>query len=137
MLFNIIQIIKGRNNKLNFSKRIFITMSMQLLRATIRVMSHTLPIWSTWRPWKLLVHPLAIMVLPSWWWTWRVEGLLLLLFLLLIVVILTSLLGKPGLIGLINRWQSSFQGINLINGCSIGAFHPLKSCVGGLLVLHE
>jgi hypothetical protein len=55
------------------------------------------------RPWKLLVHLLAIIVLSSWRWTWRVEGLLL-LFLLLVVVILTSLLGKLGLIGLISLW---------------------------------
>jgi hypothetical protein len=103
MLFSILQIIEGRNNKLNFSTRIIITVSMLLLRATIRVTSHTLLIWSMRRPWKLLVHLLAIIVLSSWRWTWRVEGLLL-LFLLLVVVILTSLLGKLGLIGLISLW---------------------------------
>jgi hypothetical protein len=52
-----------------------------------------LPIWSTWRAWKLLVHLLIIAVLPSWWWTWRVEGLLVLHFLLIIVVVLMSLVG--------------------------------------------
>jgi hypothetical protein len=48
-----------------------------------------------------------------------------------------SLLYKLGLISLISQWQSSFQGINLINDYNNGAFHPLKSCVSGLLVLHE
>jgi hypothetical protein len=65
---------------------------------------------------------------------WRVEGLLVLHLLLLIVVILTSVIGK---LVLIHQWQSSLQGINSINDSSNGAFHPLKSCVGGLLVLHE
>jgi hypothetical protein len=92
-----------------------------------------MPIWSAQRVWKLLVHLLVIMLLLSWWWTWRVEGLLI-LHLLLIVVVLMSLLGKPILI---HRWQSSLQGINLIKDSNSGAFHLLKSCVGGLLVLRE
>jgi hypothetical protein len=53
------------------------------------------------RAWKLLVHLLVIVVLPSWWWMWRVEGLLVLHLLLLIVFVLTSLVGK---LGLIRRW---------------------------------
>jgi hypothetical protein len=65
-------------------------MSVLLIRATLRVTSHTLPIWSTWRMWKLLVQLLVISVLPSQWWTWRVEGLLVLHFLLVIVVLLVS-----------------------------------------------
>jgi hypothetical protein len=67
---------------------------------------------------------------------WRVEGLLVLLhlLLLLIVVVLMSLIGK---VVLIRQWQSSLHGVNLINDSSNGAFHPHKSCVGGLLVLRE
>jgi hypothetical protein len=104
------------------------------IRATMRVTTHTLPIWSTWRAWKLLVHLLVIAVPPSWWWTWRVEGLLIHHHLLLLVV-LRSLIRK--LLVLIHRWQSSLQGVNPINDSSIGAFHLLKNCVGGLLVLPE
>jgi hypothetical protein len=102
----------------------------------MRVASHTLPIWSTQRMWKLLVQLLVIAVLPSRWWTWRVEGLLVLQLLLLVVVVIvfTSIIGKLVLICL---WQSSLQGIKLINDFRNGAFHPLKSCVGGLLVLRE
>jgi hypothetical protein len=81
------------------------------------------------RAWKLLVHLLAIVVLPSWWWKWRVEGLLvlhlLLLIIIIIIVILTSLIRK---LGLIIQWQSSLQGINPINDSSNGVFHLLKSC---------
>jgi hypothetical protein len=109
-------------------------MSVLLIRATMRVTSHTLPIWSTRNAWKLLVHLLVITVLPPWWWTWRVEGLLILHLLLLIVVILTSVIGN---LVLIRWWQSSLHAVNLINDSSNGAFHPLKSCVGGLLVLCE
>jgi hypothetical protein len=109
-------------------------MSVLLIWATMRVTSHTLPIWSTWRAWKLLVHLLVIVVLLSWWWMWRVEGLLILHLLLLLVVIITSFIRK---LGLISWWQSSFQGINLINDFNNGALHLLKSCVGGLLVLRE
>jgi hypothetical protein len=54
--------------------------------------------------------------------------------LILVVVILTSLLGK---LGLINQWQSSLQDVNAIIDSSNGAFHSLKSCFGGLLVLHK
>jgi hypothetical protein len=104
----------------------------------MRVASHTLPIWSTGRAWKLLVYPLVIEVLPSWWWTWwRVEGLLILhLFhlILLIMVVLTSVIGK---LVLVHCWHSSLQGLNSINDSSNGAFHLLKSCVSGLLVLCE
>jgi hypothetical protein len=47
-----------------------------------------------WTAWKLLVPLLVITVLPLWWWTWRVEGLLVFhLLLLLIVGILMSLIG--------------------------------------------
>jgi hypothetical protein len=84
--------------------------------------------------WKLLVHLLVIAVLLSWWWTWRVEGLLILHLLLGVVVVLMSLIEK---LVMIRRWQSSLQGGNLIDDSSNGTFHPLKSCVGGLLVLHE
>jgi hypothetical protein len=80
--------------------------------------------------WKLFVHLLVVTVLPLWWWMWRVEGLVL----LLPVVILTSLLGK---LHLIIWWHSSLQGVDLINDCSNGTFHSLKSYVGGLLLLHE
>jgi hypothetical protein len=107
-------------------------MRVLLIRATMRVASHTLPIWSTRRVWKLLVHLLVTMVPPPWWWTWRVEGLLILHLLLLIVVVLTSVIGK---LVLIHQWQSSLQGINSINDSSNGAFHLLMSCVSGLLVL--
>jgi hypothetical protein len=100
----------------------------------MRVASHTLPIWSTQRPWKLLVHLLVITVLPSWWWIWRVEGLLILHLLDLVLVILTSVTGK---LVLIHRWQSSLQGISLINDSRNGVFHLLKSYVGGILVLRE
>jgi hypothetical protein len=88
---------EGRNHKLNFSKRIIITMSMLLIRATMRVASHTLPIWSMQRTWKLLVHLLVIAVLLSLYWMWRVEGLIV-LHLLLLVVVLTSVVGKLVLI---------------------------------------
>jgi hypothetical protein len=81
-----------------------------------------------------LVYLLVITVLPSWWWTWRVEGLLILHLLLLIIVVLTSLIRK---LVLIRQCQSSLQGINPINDSSNGALHLLKSCVGGLLVLCE
>jgi hypothetical protein len=37
--------------------------------------------------WKLLVHLLVIAVQPSWWWKWRVKGLLIIHLLLLIVVV--------------------------------------------------
>jgi hypothetical protein len=67
----------------------------------MRVASHTLPIWSTRRAWKLLEHLLVIAVLPPWWWTWRVEGLLVLHLLLLPVVILMSVVRK---LVLIHRW---------------------------------
>jgi hypothetical protein len=60
----------------------------------MRVASHTLPIWSTWRAWKLLVHLLVIAVRPLWWWTWMVEGLLIIHPLLLVVVVLTSIARK-------------------------------------------
>jgi hypothetical protein len=63
-----------------------------------------------------------------------VEGLLVPHLLLLIVVVLMSLVGR---LVLIHRWKSSLQGSNLIDDSSNGTFHPLKSCVGGLLVLHE
>jgi hypothetical protein len=93
-----------------------------------------------WRAWKLLVPLLDITVLPSWWWTWKVEGLLILhhhhlhLLLLLLIGVLTSLVGW---LVLIRRWYYSIQGVNLINDLSNGGYYPLKSCVGGLLVLHE
>jgi hypothetical protein len=50
--------------------------------------------------WKLLVHLLVIAVRPSWWWTWRVEGLLIvhLLLLVVVVVVLMSIIGKLVLI---------------------------------------
>jgi hypothetical protein len=50
--------------------------------------------------WKLLVQLLVIVVLPSRWWTWRVEGLLVLQLLLLVVVVIvfTSIIGKLVLI---------------------------------------
>jgi hypothetical protein len=131
---NIIQTIEGRNHKRNFSIRVIITTSVLLIRATVRVASHTSPIWSTRRVWMLLVHMLVITVLLSWWWMWRVEGLLILHLLLLIVAILTSIVGK---LVLIHQCQSSLQGVNSINDSSNGAFHLLKSCVSGLLVLHE
>jgi hypothetical protein len=105
-----------------------------LIRATIRVASLTLPIWSMWMAWKLLVHLMVITVWLSWWWTWRVEGLLIVHLLCVIVVILTSIIWKLVLIYL---WQSNLQSINAINDSTHGAFHQLKSCVGGLLVLCE
>jgi hypothetical protein len=77
----------------------------------MRVASHTLPIWSTWRAWDQLVHLLDITVLLSWWWTWRVEGLLV-PHLLIVVVILMSVVG---ILVLIRCWQSSIQGFNSIN----------------------
>jgi hypothetical protein len=105
------------------------------IRATMRVTtSHTLPIWSTQRAWKLLVHLLVVAVMPLWWLTWRVEGLIVLHHLFLIVVVLMSLVRK---LVLIHRWQSSLHGGNPIDDSSNGMFHPLKSCVDGLLVLHE
>jgi cell division protein FtsW (lipid II flippase) len=88
--------MKGRNCKHNFNKRIIITVSVLLIRATMKVTSNTLPIWSTQRAWKLLGHLLVIAVLMLWWWTWRVEGLIILHLLLLIVVVLMSLVGKLG-----------------------------------------
>jgi hypothetical protein len=104
----------------------------------MRVASHTLSIWLMRRAWKLLVHPLVITVLPSWWraW-WRVEGLLVIhLFhlVLLVMVILMSVIGK---LVLVHCWRSRLQDLNSINDSSDGAFHPLKSHVGGLLVLYE
>jgi hypothetical protein len=90
------------------------------------------------RVWKLVVHLLVIMVLPSWWWTWwRVEWLLILhLFhlLLLFLVILMSVIGK---LVLVCCRHSSLQGLNLFNDVSNRSFHPLKSSVNGLLVLYE
>jgi hypothetical protein len=80
------------------------------------------------------VHLLVITMLPSWWWTWRVEGLLVLHPLLLVMVVLTSIIRK---LVLIHQWQSSLQGVNSINDSSNGVFHPLNICVSGLLVLHE
>jgi hypothetical protein len=47
--------------------------------------------------WKLLVHLLVIVVWPSWWWTWRVEGLIVHL-LRVVVVVLTSIIRKLVLI---------------------------------------
>jgi hypothetical protein len=134
--FSVIQTIEWRNRKLNFSKRIITTANVLLIRAMMRVTSHTLPIWSTRRACKLLVHPLVIAVLTSWWGTWwRVEGLLdlhLLHLVLLIMVVLTSVIEK---LVLIRCWCSSLQGLNSINDSSNGAFHPLKNRVSGLLVL--
>jgi urea transporter len=92
---------------------------MLLTRATMRATT-----------WKLMVLMLVVAVLPSWWWTWRVEGFVL----LLLLVVLTSLLDKHGLI---SWWQSHPQGVNLINDYNNGKFHLLKSCVDGLLVLCE
>jgi hypothetical protein len=70
-----------------------------LIRATVRVASHTLPIWSTWMAWKLLVRLLVIAMQPSWWWKWRVEGLVVVHLLLLVVgVILASIVRKLVLI---------------------------------------
>jgi hypothetical protein len=86
------------------------------------------------RAWKLLVHLLVIAVLPPSWWMWRVEGLLVLHLLLLVMVVVTSVGWK---LVLISRRQSSIQGITSINDSSNGAFHLLKSCVSGLLVLRE
>jgi hypothetical protein len=48
--------------------------------------------------WKLLVHLLVITVLPLWWWTWRVEGLLILHLLFFVIVVLMSIVGKLVLI---------------------------------------
>jgi hypothetical protein len=42
--------------------------------------------------WKLLVHLLVIVVRPSWWWTWRVEGLLDIHLLRVVMVVLTRLI---------------------------------------------
>jgi hypothetical protein len=95
----------------------------------MRVTSHTLPIWSMRRAWKLLVHLLIIVLLPSWWWSWRVEGLLVLHLLLPVVVVLMSRIGK---LVLIHRWQSSLQGGNPIDDSSNRTLHLLKSCVSGL-----
>jgi hypothetical protein len=81
------------------------------------------------RAWKLLVHLLIIALLPSWWWSWRVEGLLVLHLLLPVVVVLMSQIRK---LVLIHRWQSSLQGGNPIDDSSNGTLHPLKSCVSGL-----
>jgi hypothetical protein len=100
----------------------------------MRVASHNLPIWSTQRAWKLFMHLLAIVVLPLWWWTWRVVGLLLLHLPLLVVVVLMSVIEK---LVLIRCWQSSLQGLNSVNDSSDGMFHSLKSYVGRLLVLCE
>jgi hypothetical protein len=112
--------------------------SVLLVRATMRMASHTLPIWSTRMVWKLLVHPLVIAVLPSWGWTWwRVEGLLaihLFHLVLLIVVVLLSVVGK---LVMVHCWCSSLQGLNSINDSSDGALQLLKSGVGGLLALCE
>jgi hypothetical protein len=80
----------------------------------------------TQRAWKLFMHLLVITVLPSWWWMWRVEGLLHHL-LLVVVFILMSLVRK---LVLIHQWQSSLQGVNMINDSSNGVFHLLKSCLG-------
>jgi hypothetical protein len=50
--------------------------------------------------WKLLAHQLVIAVRPSWWWTWRVEGLLIIhhLLIVIVVVVLTSFVWKLVLI---------------------------------------
>jgi hypothetical protein len=77
---------------------ILITVCVLLIRATMRVASHTLPIWSMWMAWKLLVHLLVIAVWLSRWWMWRVEGLLVVHLLLLVVVILMSIIQKLVLI---------------------------------------
>jgi hypothetical protein len=95
------------------------------------VASHTLPIWSTRRAWKLLVHSLVIAVMPLWWWAWwRVEGLLV----ILVVVILTSVIG---MLVLVYCCYSSLQSLNSTKDSSNGVFHLLKSHVSGLLVLCE
>jgi hypothetical protein len=65
---------------------------MLFIRATMRVASHTLPIWSTWMVSKLLVHLLVIMVWSWWWWMWRVEGLLVVHLLHVIMVVLMSII---------------------------------------------
>jgi hypothetical protein len=109
-------------------------MGVLLIRVTMRVTSHTLPIWLTWRAWKLLVPLLVITVLMSWWWMWRVDGLLILHLLLLILGVLMSLVDW---LALICWWYCNLQGVNPINDPNNGAFDPLKSCVSGLLVLHE
>jgi hypothetical protein len=44
--------------------------------------------------WKLLVHLLVITVWSSWWWTWRVEGLIVVHLLHVVVVVLTSTIQK-------------------------------------------
>jgi hypothetical protein len=46
------------------------------------------------KAWKLLVHLLVIAVRLSWWWTWRVEGLLI----IVVVVTLMSIVRKLVLI---------------------------------------
>jgi hypothetical protein len=74
---------------------------MLLIRATMRMASYTLPIWLTWRVWKLLVHLLVIAERPLWWWMLRVEGHLIIQHLLLLVmamVVLTSIVRKLVLI---------------------------------------
>jgi hypothetical protein len=48
--------------------------------------------------WKLLVHLLVITVRPSWWWMWRVDGLLIVHLLRVIMVVLTSIIQKLVLI---------------------------------------
>jgi hypothetical protein len=98
--FNIIQTTEGRNCKLTFSKRITITACVLLIRATMTVASYTLPIWSMWMAWKLLVHLLVITVRLSWWWAWMLEGLLIvhILLLIMVVVVLTCIIQKLVLI---------------------------------------
>jgi hypothetical protein len=104
----------------------------------MRVASHTLPIWSTRRAWKLLVHQLVITVLPWWWWAWwRVEGLLVIHIFHLILLIMVVLMSVVRKLVLVRCWRSSLQDLNSINNSSDGVFHPLKSCVSGLLVLCE
>jgi hypothetical protein len=49
--------------------------------------------------WKLLVHLLVIAVQPSWWWKWRVKGLLIIHLLLIVVMVaLMSIVPKLVLI---------------------------------------
>jgi hypothetical protein len=63
----------------------------------MRVPSHTLPIWSTQRAWKLLVYPLVIMVLPSWGWAWwRVEELLIIYLFHLVLLVMAILMSVDG-----------------------------------------
>jgi hypothetical protein len=104
----------------------------------MRVASHTLTIWSMRRVWKLLVHPLVIVVLPLWRWAWwRVEGLLIIHLFHLILLVVAVLMSVVGKLVLVRCWCSSLQDLNSINDSSDGAFHPLKSHVVGLLVLCE